>query len=323
MKYIFITRCGKDGYGHLFRCKAISQAFSEVGIEYNFIVNSKIDHLNLINNRKLYCFDWYKDKKKLFNILRDEKNIILDTLSIKKNLFNEIKKNAKNFVYIDDYKRWKHNKGVIIDWTINQRKKPNSKNVKFLHGKEYAALRKPFWDLKKRKLRKQIKRLFVSFSNDKNNLLPTVITEIRKVFPEQTLEIVITSKTLLSRIRKDNKTNININLTDKRIKNLMLKSDLAIAAGGQTLYELAATGTPSIAIVSNENQFEDTYGFENIKFLKNCGNWRSKDFISNLYKYLDQLKSYEARSKMSKIGQNAIDGNGARRIAQFIKENTK
>ena len=41
------------------------------------------------------------------------------------------------------------------------------------------------------------------------------------------------------------------------------------------LYELAATGTPCIAIISNDNQFEDTLGFEKIGFLKNCGFYKT------------------------------------------------
>ncbi len=38
------------------------------------------------------------------------------------------------------------------------------------------------------------------------------------------------------------------------MKNLMINNDLAISAGGNTLYELCACGIPTIAIIIADNQ---------------------------------------------------------------------
>ncbi len=323
MKYIFITSFGKEGYGHLFRCQAIYQALVEIGVECRFIINADLDNLVHIEKKNYICFNWYKNKKKLLKIVAEEKNVILDSLLIKKQLFNDIKSSCKNFIYIDDFNRWKHDKGIIIDWTVGLKNKKKSKNVNYLFGEKYTSLRKAFWGIEPRITNREIKRILVSFSSDNNNLLPNVIREITKQFNKVKIDILIPKKTNFS-IRASKKyLNFHIKLTDKQIMKLMLKSDIAIAAGGQTLYELAATGTPCIAIISNDNQFEDTLGFEKIGFLKNCGFYKTDDYISKLSRFLVLLESFELRLVMSKIGQKTIDGNGAIRVAEFIKENTK
>lgn len=50
-------------------------------------------------------------------------------------------------------------------------------------------------------------------------------------------------------------------LDAEHMKTLMLESDVAISAGGQTLYELASVGLPTIAIQVVDNQSEDISGF--------------------------------------------------------------
>ncbi len=41
---------------------------------------------------------------------------------------------------------------------------------------------------------------------------------------------------------------------DYGMRDVMLSSDVAISAGGQTLYELARTGTPTVAVSVADNQ---------------------------------------------------------------------
>ena len=103
----------------------------------------------------------------------------------------------------------------------------------------------------------------------------------------------------------------------------MLTSDLSVAAGGITLYELASVGVPTIAVITNSNQVDDTIGFSRQKIIINSGHWNSRMFQKKLLKSLENIQSYEIRKQMSRKGQKTIDGLGAIRIAKFIKTKNK
>ncbi|NLV76359.1 MAG: UDP-2,4-diacetamido-2,4,6-trideoxy-beta-L-altropyranose hydrolase, partial [Tissierellia bacterium] len=50
--------------------------------------------------------------------------------------------------------------------------------------------------------------------------------------------------------------NVKFYMNVKNMKNLMINNDLAISAGGNTLYELCACGIPTIAIIIADNQLK-------------------------------------------------------------------
>ena len=104
------------------------------------------------------------------------------------------------------------------------------------------------------------------------------------------------------------------------MKQDMLKSDIAIASGGQTLYELANVGLPAIAIILIDNQVEDTVGWAQKGFLYNAGWWNKKQLENNIINYLKKLMDYSMRKSMGEIGQLFVDGKGANRIVEFTIE---
>ena len=103
------------------------------------------------------------------------------------------------------------------------------------------------------------------------------------------------------------------------LKSWMVQADLAVSAGGQTLYEMAATGTPTLAVEMFDNQAGLIAGLERYGSLRSAGRPEENGFQDRLQGMLLQLLSNSSlRQEMAEAGQRQVDGQGALRVAQEI-----
>jgi spore coat polysaccharide biosynthesis predicted glycosyltransferase SpsG len=95
---------------------------------------------------------------------------------------------------------------------------------------------------------------------------------------------------------------------------LILAADLAVSAGGQTSYELAAAGLPAIAIRVADNQRENLRALSRVPTLIAV-----EPDVSKLGDTLEALAGdVELRQKMSDSGRALVDGLGAVRVSQGL-----
>ena len=98
----------------------------------------------------------------------------------------------------------------------------------------------------------------------------------------------------------------------------MSNIDLAISASGQTLYELACVGIPTIAIGIIENQVNNIKNWQKIGFIEYAGWWNNERLLDNILEKIDYLNDKNVRKDKNLIGTRAIDGKGSLRIAKNI-----
>lgn len=116
------------------------------------------------------------------------------------------------------------------------------------------------------------------------------------------------------------KKNANVILHENvsRMSEIMLKSDMAISAGGSTLYELCACGTPTLAIVIADNQREMVDMMSSEGYIISLG-WHGELADMELLQKIKLLcADYEKRVSLSKKMQKLVDGEGVRRIVEEI-----
>ena len=118
----------------------------------------------------------------------------------------------------------------------------------------------------------------------------------------------------------DKKTNLIYAPDAEEMKRIMLESDAAISAGGQTLYELARVGIPTIAVAVADNQMNNIKGWQRAGFIEYAGWWEEVDLIYKVQKAMLKLKGRQTREQMSQTGKRLVDGQGARRVADKIIE---
>jgi len=324
----FLTEGGqKIGYGHITRCLSVSQSLKEAGAEVSFIVNGDSEAINILSEISVEIIDWINKKKKLLNRLQNVDILLIDSILINRSFFKQIEAIVPKIIFIDDYYQWMHKKGLIIDWTVLVEKNRICNvtlPVKYLLGTTYTALRKEFWDVPKKQVSDLLDNVLVTFGgSDIRNLTPRILRLINNYFPDSNTTIIIGgSYNNMKEIEAESTENTTFVFSPnaKIMKECMVRADIAIASGGQTLYELARIGVPTIAIISVDNQLDDIYGWQQTGFLMNAGWWDSQDLKQNVVDLLNKCIKKSKRKKMINIGRSFVDGQGARRIADSIIE---
>jgi spore coat polysaccharide biosynthesis predicted glycosyltransferase SpsG len=102
------------------------------------------------------------------------------------------------------------------------------------------------------------------------------------------------------------------------LRDLMMESDLAIVSYGTTVYELAATGLPSIALSITEDHAQSAEIFARGGSLISLGLYSevSPERLQSCIREL--LRDATRRAAMARAGQLLVDGKGAERVAGLL-----
>lgn len=99
----------------------------------------------------------------------------------------------------------------------------------------------------------------------------------------------------------------------------MQKADIAISAGGTTLYELCACGTPTISYAFADNQLDNVKQFQEDGLIDYAGDARIDDIAKNVNQYLKKYQDdWQLHEKKSEKMQEMVDGKGAMRLAEAL-----
>jgi len=329
MKKVFILTEGGEniGFGHITRCTALYQAFEEKGIIPKFIVNGDDSVIDLLVGKNYEIFDWINEKKRLLEIIKNVDIAIIDSYLTDIDIYETISECVKISVYLDDNKRLNYPKGVVVNGAIyaEELNYPVKKGVTYLLGSKYMPLRKEFWNVPEKEIKENIESVMITFGGDDiRNITPKILCILKQDFPELIKNVVIGKG--FKNVReieelKDDKTNLIYYPDAEDMKNIMLESDIAISAAGQTLYELARVGTPTVAIAIAKNQFDNVKGWVKTGFMEYAGWWSDKHVFNNIYNCLEKIASFQSRKEKNQKGILHIDGKGSKKIVSKIIDN--
>lgn len=325
MKIFILTEGGeKFGLGHLARCVGLAQGFEIKGFSPKLIVNGDGSVKYLLKDRNYAIFDWIKKKRELFNYIKKADLLIIDSYSAKYELYKKICDRVKKAVYIDDNKRINYPAGVIVNGNIYAQEIKYSKktNAVYLLGTKYTLLRKEFWQVGEKKLRRNVRNITIIFGGvDMRNMTLKVLGIIEKTLPALKKKIIIgrANKNLAAQRKyQDDVTDFVRSPNAREMRDVMLNSDIAISAGGQTIYELARIGVPTIAIATARNQLNNAKAWHRRGFVEYAGWCEKKDLSGSIGSLLKKLMNFEIRKKKYLIGRKEIDGRGAITLADYL-----
>lgn len=103
------------------------------------------------------------------------------------------------------------------------------------------------------------------------------------------------------------------------LKKRMIQADIAISAAGQTLYELARCGTPTIAFYSGPDQVHNLSSLTAGGVVMSTGDATKPEWSGEIRAAMALLLGDSPRrAAMSEAGQSLLDGLGADRLVEAI-----
>lgn len=323
MESVIITEGNKEiGFGHVTRCSSLYQAFESLGVSPRLVINGDETIQEIIKETNNQIFNWIEEPLKLFNILNNVDIIIIDSYKADIDVYQEISEINKVTLYIDDNKRLDYPSGIVVNGSTNASRLnyPSHENSTYLTGTNFIPLQRVFWEVPNKIVKEQIKTVLITFGGDDfRQMTPRILKLLDYNFPELHKRVVVGKgfKNLEELNKLDYKnTELIYYPNASEMLELMQNSDLAISAAGQTIYELARLGVPTITITVASNQDFNAKNSHEVGFVKYAGAWDDQNLEENIQKYLEELRSKKNRAKMSKIAKNCVDGQGAIRIAK-------
>ncbi len=313
----------KIGFGHLTRSLSLYQAFEARGLEPILIINGEGSFGNLLQHQNYQIFNWLEHSIKLFSILNDDDIVVIDSYLANDKIYQNISNTVSLVIYLDDNKRLEYPKGIVVNGSIyaNDLSYPVNDGVNYLLGSEFVPLRKEFWNLPPKRIFGDIQKIMVTFGGDDlRNMTPKVLELLVNRYPQLIKKIVIGKwfKNIGDiESLKDYNTELIYYPDAIEMKKTMIESDLVISASGQTLYELARVGTPTIAIAVASNQFNNVKNWQKNGFIEYAGLWDNISLFDNLIISFNRLDDMDLRIKKSELGMVAVDGQGALRIVKY------
>jgi UDP-2,4-diacetamido-2,4,6-trideoxy-beta-L-altropyranose hydrolase/UDP-4-amino-4,6-dideoxy-N-acetyl-beta-L-altrosamine N-acetyltransferase len=252
--------------------------------------------------------------------------IIIDTYEVTPTYLKEWTTIAKT-VYIDDLNAFPYPTDMILNGNLTAQRlhyKPTFPAQKLLLGQPYLLLRPEFVNLPKREAAPTPKRLLLTTgasdpANVTSRLLNWLLADKR--FETLQFDVIIgpafNNPDEILKLAAPH-TRIHPYQNPKNMPEIMLQADIAISAGGSTLYELAACGVPTLAFIYSENQQDLVTYMEELGYLVSLG-WQQDltptILTTNLATLIDD---YPTRQALVPKLQSLIDGQGPKRAAEAI-----
>jgi UDP-2,4-diacetamido-2,4,6-trideoxy-beta-L-altropyranose hydrolase len=316
------------GFGHVRRCLSLAQALRANGAAVIFLANEDAVVRQAV---QALAFDL-----KPIRVDRDPGEtaawldelhamaIIVDAYRFQGPWFERLAPRKHVVVMIDDLgDRQVPEDVLVVNCTPEAPASPaRTSNANDFLGPRYALLRPEFAQPVRRHPRKPVEQVLVTVGGgDPHGLTPRLTALARRALPSSRIEAVIGplfDEVLFGRLN-GLRAGVTYHRRPQDMRGLMLAADLAVSAGGQTLYELAATGTPTIAVRVADNQTRNLEGFERAGALVWAGDAADPYLEPRVANALQELAGDAARrTQLGVNGRWMVDGRGAERVAAVI-----
>jgi spore coat polysaccharide biosynthesis predicted glycosyltransferase SpsG len=229
-------------------------------------------------------------------------------------------------IYIDDLNAFHYPCHMLINYNCYYHKfnyPQHYPRTPLLLGCDYAPLRREFQGLPRRVVHRDVRSVLVTTGgNDPRNTAGKLVAMAKETHHLHNLAFHIIAgrfnpyinelKHLANKYR-----DVVIHTHVPGMSQLMYECDIAVSAGGSTLYELCACGTPTVAFSLADNQVDGVTSFGG-SYMIDAGDIRKNEdqCLNRMLDGVNQLVTgYHLRLELSEKSQNLVDGQGALRIA--------
>lgn len=318
--------------GHMMRCLSIADAAASRGQEVTFILADE-QAADLIKQRGYRVIvlhtqwsDMDAELPQLLKVVEQEKidRLLIDSYQVTESYLKTLTAHIKT-LYIDDRNTFVYPVDGIVCYAGYWRKfdyGSRYQETKLFLGLQYTPLRQAFCHCNKRIFQEnELELLLLSGGTDPFDMLKSILGELDKGKFKRINVICGRYYKGYNNLQTAYQSyeNIHIYQAVSNMEDYMKTADIAVSAGGTTLYELCACGTPAISYSFVDNQLDNVKQFQEDGLIDYAGDVRYDRVIENILRYLEIYSTdITLRRQRSVKMQKLIDGNGASRITDAL-----
>ena len=247
--------------------------------------------------------------------------IILDIQDTPSAFIRKIRQNKKPVVSFEDLGEGRNHVDLLIDCNLGEENSVGLP-VQTLFGYPYSVLAPEFETLhsKKRELNGSIESVLITLGGtDPHSLTSLLADKLLQIQPNLSMTLLAgpgcKNIPALKDLETQNET-VKLLESTSQMAQTLFDHSAVFCAGGVTLHEAMAVGTPAFVINQVSHQVEKADRAEKQGAAMNLGMAESW----NESRLPEILKSHpETLEKMSLAGKNLIDGKGLKRVADAIE----
>jgi UDP-2,4-diacetamido-2,4,6-trideoxy-beta-L-altropyranose hydrolase len=333
---LFVTCGGRSaGFGHVRRCLSLAEALLRRSVVSEFLVAGEAAVAGIVSGAGFTCRRASGEAVTLVeavNCVRElsPSVIVADSYDFTADFFRELGEAGPAVVAIDDLARGSLPVALVVNATVGitagDYPRPSGPGPRFLLGPAYALLRPGFALELSRTFHGRVSRVLLTLGgSDPGSLMPKLIRWVGTELESASLGVVAGPLfDNLADVRVEARaigSRVTVHERPQDMRGLMLDADIAVSGGGQTLYELAATATPTVAVRLAGNQARNLSGFEKAGALTCAGASDDAGLEAAVRERVGWLADNpQERSRMAAAGRALVDGRGAERVAAVLAE---
>ena len=248
--------------------------------------------------------------------------IILDVQDTTAAFIKKLQQDKKAVISFEDLGEGRNHVDLLVDCNLDEEKSAGL-SVQTLFGHNYAVLAEEFetFHSKPRVLKNPIESVLVTLGGtDPHSLTPTLAEKLLHIRPGLSITLLAgpgceNTPALKNMASKHEK--VELLESTSEMAQTLFTHDIVFCAGGVTLHEAMAVGTPAFVINQVTHQADKANRAEKQGAAINLGMAESWD-ENRLPEILQS--SPKILEKMSQAGKSMIDGKGLKRVVDAIEE---
>lgn len=322
------------GLGHLMESLALADGCSSRGMHSHFVITNYGPAITILNEKKIdYTAVPFGQGIEAISSLPGIANecVIVDHRSVSIEHQRALRDVTASVAVIDQLGGIEISADLLINYSLVDEwleyDFPDGR-LECLFGPDYALLRDEFKNAGTASPSNQRTRILVTMGGvDRTGATLRIVNSIA-LLPRSDLEldIVVGNGFLkyeelvrtIAGMESDMRDNTKISRGVSDMAFRMLNADISVCAGGNTLYELAALGTPSIVLWEDPHEEEQGKAFMNKGSAICLGNGAQTEQAVIGKALIDLIDSKSRRTTMSNCGRELVDGMGVERVADKL-----
>ena len=331
--YIRADMNAQISVGHVMRCLSVADSAKARGIKTVFI-SADDNPASLIRERGheliVLGTDWQNmesELPELEKIIKEQQidTMLIDTYQVTDTYLRRVNELTRVF-YLDDVNAFPYPVYAVINYSNHADESTypvRYPGTKFYLGCGYAPLREAFKDPHPKKINPTVKNILImSGGSDPYDMLPQILEAIPLDKYETVNAICGNFNDKLESLKAKYASNPSVHILPRveKIWRYYEEADIAVSAGGSTLYELSSMGIPTITYSFVDNQIPNVRAFDLDGIMPYAGDARGGNVPGRVAKLLEELDDAAVRNENSRRLQRLVDGHGADRMVDVLCE---